>query len=97
MRNKVFTHPRVYSGVIGREIVMNDLLRYLPPAVALWVSDEIEWVSNHSVKVTIFLVLAWLLRSASIMRGRCGIRAQMGPRRLKVKINLRCFVVPAII
>jgi hypothetical protein len=49
---------------------MDDLLRYLPPAVALWVSDEIEWVSNHSVEVTIFFVLAWLLRSASIIRAQ---------------------------
>jgi hypothetical protein len=49
---------------------MDDLLRYLPPAVALWVSDEIEWVSHHSVEVTIFLVLAWLLRSVSIIRGQ---------------------------
>ena len=50
---------------------MDDLLRYLPPAVALWVSNEIEWISNQSVEVTIFLVLAWLLRSASIIRGQC--------------------------
>jgi hypothetical protein len=50
---------------------MDDLLRYLPPTIALWVSDEIEWVSGHSVEITIFLVLAWLLRSASITRAQC--------------------------
>ena len=50
---------------------MDDVLRYLPPAIALWVSDEIERVSGHSVEVTIFLVLAWLLRSASITRAQC--------------------------
>jgi hypothetical protein len=55
---------------------MDDLLRYLPPTIALWVSDEIEWVTGHSVEITIFLVLAWLLRSASITRAQCGTIAE---------------------
>lgn len=64
---------------------MDDLLRYLPPMLVSWISDEIEWASHHSVEVTIFLVLAWLLRSASIIRGQCqGIAEQLD--RLSDKI-----------